>query len=93
MEIEKRIDELKKPDVIEKDQKAEKILKQLGFKPGQFFTWSEVEERWSKTAIDESFEARSTFFDFIATSNIVQNYFRFAPEDELMEIKEIQGRK
>jgi hypothetical protein len=75
------------------DERVEKFLKSLGFKPGQFFTWEEVEKKWREIAPNDDFNSMSNLFDVCANSNVLQLYFRFISNAELKELKEIQGRK
>lgn len=70
------------------DKDAEKVLRQLGFKPGQVFSEAELQKKIVEIngfpIGDHDF---SRILDLIAESNIVEHCFRFVPSDELKKLR------
>lgn len=95
MAFEEEFKDRKTPEAIAKDEKAERILKQLGFKPGQIISSPELIEKIRTTfpSTDDKPYGVETFADNeLIESHILQLYFRFISKEELKELKEIQGR-
>ncbi|MGA3291036.1 MAG: hypothetical protein ABSD42_12450 [Candidatus Bathyarchaeia archaeon] len=94
--------------VIKEDKLLEDILRTLGFKPGQIFSLQELPDKArlfykvaTKEELDRVFE--ETFpndeDDFagaivdLSNSDLLEKYYRFIPENEIKELKELRGER